>query len=162
MADTLQPILVVDDYPDGRQLLAEYLQFRGFHVVTAKSGRDAVQTALRIQPVAILMDLRMPDMDGWEATRHLRKLEETRDVMIVAVTAAALNDEVRSALDAGCDAVVAKPYDLLAFGDALATALADGVEAFAAIGATVQPASRSRRASAPRGSRAKAARAAQA
>jgi two-component system, cell cycle response regulator DivK len=159
MPDTLR-ILVVDDYPDGRQLLAEYLQFRGFSVLTASSGREAIDVAAQVQPAAILMDLRMPGMDGWEATRLLRANPATSDVMIVAVTAAALADEVCSALDAGCDAVVAKPYDLTALADALSIALVEGPDAFKFLGATGQPGSESRRgATARHESRARGARA---
>lgn len=130
-----RPVLVVDDYPDGRELLAEYLQYRGFSVVAANSGAEALAIAAQIRPAAILMDLRMPDMDGWEATRRLRGDPATRDIMIVAVTAAALTDEVEKALRAGCDAVVAKPYDLTTFADALAVAVVEGPEAFRALGA---------------------------
>jgi two-component system cell cycle response regulator DivK len=134
MADT-RPILVVDDFLDGRELLSEYLEFRGFSVVAAKSGSEAVALAPQIRPSAILMDLGMPDIDGWEATRRLRQNPDTRDVMIIAVTAHALNREVQAALDAGCDAVVAKPYDLVAFADALAAAMTRGPDAFKAVGA---------------------------
>jgi two-component system, cell cycle response regulator DivK len=157
MADT-PSILVADDYPDGRQLLAEYLQFRGFVVVTAASGREAVDVATQAQPAAILMDLRMPGMDGWEATRLLRANPATSDILIVAVTAAAIPDEARSAIDAGCDAVVAKPYDLTALGDALSIALVEGPSAFRFLGATAQPVSGSRRGSEPHRSRGSGAR----
>jgi CheY-like chemotaxis protein len=154
-------ILVVDDFPDGRQLLTEYLQFRGFVVLTAESGTEAVEIATREVPAAILMDLRMPGMDGWEATRRLRATPATRDAMIVAVTAAALVDEVNAALDAGCDAVVAKPYDLIAFADALAIALVEGPDAFRILGATGRLAT-APGGSARRGSRARGVRAARA
>jgi two-component system, cell cycle response regulator DivK len=157
MADT-PSILVVDDYADGRQLLAEYLEFRGFVVVTAASGREAVDVATQTQPAAILMDLRMPGMDGWEATRLLRANPATRDILIVAVTAAAIPDEVRSAIDAGCDAVVAKPYDLTALGDALSIALVEGPTAFRFLGAIAEPVSRCRRVSELHGSRRRGAR----
>ena len=136
MTDT-RPILVVDDFVDGRELLSEYLEFRGFSVVAAKSGREAIALAPQIRPSAVLMDLGMPDVDGWEATRRLRQNPDTRDVMIIAVTAHALNREVQAALDAGCDAVVAKPYDLAAFADALAASMVKGPAAFKAVGAPI-------------------------
>jgi two-component system cell cycle response regulator DivK len=148
MTDT-RPILVVDDFLDGRELLSEYLEFRGFSVVAAKSGREAIALAPQIRPSAVLMDLGMPDIDGWEATRRLRQNPDTRDVMIIAVTAHALTREVQAALDAGCDAVVAKPYDLAAFADALAASMTKGPSAFKAVGAPTKtrsssPASSSR------------------
>jgi two-component system, cell cycle response regulator DivK len=161
MADT-QRILVVDDFPDGRQLLAEYLRFRGFDVVLATSGAEAIDVAIHTKPSAILMDLRMPGMDGWEATRLLRANPATKDVMIIAVTAAALADDVRSALDAGCDAVVAKPYDLTALADALSMALVAGPEAFKFLGATGQSGLTSAHATSQRESRARRARGARA
>ncbi len=133
------PILVVDDFADGRELLAEYLRFRGFSVVAAASGDEAIAVAERVSPSVVLMDLRMPGMDGWEATRRLRENPEMRDVMIVAVTAHALAPEIESALNAGCDAVVSKPYDLHSFADALRSAMVKGPEAFAAIGAPTRP-----------------------
>ena len=80
----------------------------------------------------------MPDMDGWEATRRLRQNPDTSEMMIIAVTAHALNREVQAALDAGCDAVIAKPYDLATFADALAAALVKGPSAFKAVGAPLK------------------------
>ena len=120
------PVLVVDDYADGREMLAEYLSFRGFAVAAAQSGVEALSVAAQVNPSVVLMDLRMPDMDGWEATRRLRGTAGTADAIIVAVTAHALANEVKRALAAGCDAVVSKPYDLASFADALATAMQTG------------------------------------
>jgi two-component system cell cycle response regulator DivK len=136
MVDTRSgPILVVDDYADGREMLAEYLTFRGFSVASAQSGVEAISVAAQVHPAIVLMDLRMPDLDGWEATRLLRKDPQTRQVMIVAVTAHALATEVERALDAGCDAVVSKPYDLASFADALIIALRKGPGAVKEFGA---------------------------
>jgi CheY-like chemotaxis protein len=101
-----QTVLVVDDFDDGRELLVEYLEFKGFAVLSAASGNEAIAMAERIRPSVVLMDLRMPDGDGWEAARRLRENPATTTVMIVAVTAHALAPEIQSALSAGCDAVV--------------------------------------------------------
>src|SRR5688572_19526239 len=65
-------VLVVDDCSDGREMLSEYLAFRGFHVTEAQDGIEAVAVARRVQPDIILMDLSMPVVDGWEATRQLK------------------------------------------------------------------------------------------
>jgi CheY-like chemotaxis protein len=137
------PVLVVDDYPDGREMLAEYLRFRGFSVAAATSGVEALSAAREVHPAVVLMDLRMPEMDGWEATRHLRSNPKTRDIMIVAVTAHALAGEVKRAIDAGCDAVVSKPYDLASFADALTIALKEGPTAVKEFGARTRMETRS-------------------
>lgn len=127
---TDKPVLVVDDFSDGRELLAEYLEWRGFRVSTAASGDEAIASAVQTRPAAILMDLGMPGMDGWEATRVMRSMPALCDVLIVAVTAHALTRETEAALRAGCDAVVAKPFDLAAFADALDVAIVDGPAVF--------------------------------
>jgi len=73
MSDSEQPlILVVDDYQDAREMYAEYLQFSGFRVAEARNGNEAVAQAFQLKPDLILMDLSLPGMDGWEATRRLK------------------------------------------------------------------------------------------
>src|SRR5215831_367171 len=127
---TDKTVLVVDDFADGRELLAEYLEWRGFTVATAVSGDEAIAVAMRVRPAAILMDLGMPGMDGWEATRRIRAIPELSAVLIVAVTAHALTRETEAALRAGWDAGGAKPFDLAAFADALGVAVVDGPAVF--------------------------------
>jgi two-component system, cell cycle response regulator DivK len=112
-------VLIVEDFADNRDLLTEYLTFRGFTVDSAADGAAAIAKARRDLPDVILMDLRMPGLDGWEATRQLKADPATAKVPVVAVTAHALRPEVESARDAGCDAVVAKPFDIVALADAL-------------------------------------------
>jgi CheY-like chemotaxis protein len=107
-----------------------YLEWRGFDVTTAASGAEAMAAAMKVRPAAILMDLGMPDMDGWEATRRIRATPKLSDVLIVAVTAHALTRETDAALRAGCDAVVAKPFDLAVFADALGVAVVEGPAVF--------------------------------
>jgi len=102
-------VLVVDDCEAGRELCAEYLEFRGYAVITAVDGAEALEKARRLLPDAILMDLSLPEMDGWEATRLLREDRTTRDIKIIALTAHALDTERQRALDAGCDELVTKP-----------------------------------------------------
>ena len=65
-------VLVVDDFPDGRELVAEYLTFKGFAVLIASTGAEAIEIARRVKPQIVLMDLSMPGLDGWDATRILK------------------------------------------------------------------------------------------
>jgi len=124
---TVDPyILVVDDFPDGREMLDEYLTFRGFRIVTAANGVEAVAIARRDPPRLILMDLTMPEMDGWEATRQLKADPLTSDVIVLAVTAHALSTDEGKALEAGADAFVPKPFPIEAFADAIAKIMAEG------------------------------------
>lgn len=116
---TKPSVLVVDDSSDGREMLVEYLAFRQFPVAEAQSGAEAIDVARRIQPDIILMDLSMPGVDGWEATRRLRADPATGSTIIVAVTAHAYPREQDAARAAGCDVVIAKPFDLSALADAL-------------------------------------------
>jgi CheY-like chemotaxis protein len=102
-------ILVVDDFAPGRELLAEYLEFSGYEVATAEDGASALEQADTFLPGAILMDLSLPGIDGWEATRRLRRGLRTRDMKIIALTAHALETEKDRALEAGCDEVITKP-----------------------------------------------------
>ena len=102
-------ILVVDDYQDAREMYAEYLQYSGFRVAEAKNGNEAVAQARSLKPDLILMDLSLPGMDGWEATRVLKADEETRHIPIVALTGHALAGASEGARKAGCDSFVTKP-----------------------------------------------------
>jgi CheY-like chemotaxis protein len=102
-------ILVVDDYQDAREMYAEYLQFSGFRVAEARNGNEAVEQAFALKPDLILMDLSLPGMDGWEATRRLKADESTRRIPIVALTGHALAGASEGAKRAGCDSFVTKP-----------------------------------------------------
>ncbi len=126
-------ILVVDDVLDGREMLVEYLTFRGFQVAEATTGIAALAMARALRPQIVLMDLSMPGIDGWETTRRLKTDPLTKDALVVAVTAHAFNREHEAARAAGCDAIVLKPYDLLVLADALAKVSTLGVAAFDAV-----------------------------
>jgi two-component system, cell cycle response regulator DivK len=102
-------ILVVDDYQDAREMYAEYLQFSGFRVAEARNGNEAVEKAFALKPDLILMDLSLPGMDGWEATRRLKADEATRGIPVVALTGHALAGASEGAKKAGCDSFVTKP-----------------------------------------------------
>jgi two-component system cell cycle response regulator DivK len=110
MTDQHAPlILVVDDYQDAREMYAEYLQFSGFRVAEARNGNEAVEQAFALKPDLILMDLSLPGMDGWEATRRLKADATTKHIPIVALTGHALAGASDGAKRAGCDSFVTKP-----------------------------------------------------
>jgi two-component system cell cycle response regulator DivK len=102
-------VLVVDDYPDAREMYGEYLEYCGFEVVQASNGMEALQAALDEAPDIILMDLSLPVMDGWEATRRLKADKRTAAIPVVALTGHALAGISEGAKKAGCDAFVTKP-----------------------------------------------------
>jgi len=107
---TRKPIvLLVDDYPDAREMYAEYLEFSGFEIVQAGNGVEAIERTLDSHPDVILMDLSLPVMDGWEATRRLKADERTRDIPVLAVTGHALTGVSNDAKAAGCDGFITKP-----------------------------------------------------
>ncbi|HVE82274.1 MAG TPA: response regulator [Myxococcales bacterium] len=102
-------VLVVDDYEDAREMYAEYLQYSGFRVAEARNGVEAMEKAFDLRPDVILMDLSLPVMDGWEATRRLKADGRTRGIPVVALTGHALTGHSEGAKKAGCDAFVTKP-----------------------------------------------------
>jgi two-component system, cell cycle response regulator DivK len=94
-------VLVVDDFADGLELVAEYLTFRGFAVHVASGGAEAIEIARTIKPDTVLMDLRMPGIDGWQAATVLKADPKTNAICIVAVTAHARKPESEAARAAG-------------------------------------------------------------
>jgi two-component system, cell cycle response regulator DivK len=102
-------VLVVEDYQDAREMYAAYLHFSGYEVAEAMDGVQAIEKTLELMPDIILMDLALPKMDGWEATRRLKSDERTRHIPIVALTGHALAGHAEGARQAGCDSFVTKP-----------------------------------------------------
>ena len=102
-------VLLVDDYPDAREMYAEYLEFSGFDIVQAGNGVEAIERAHDSHPDVILMDLSLPVMDGWEATRRLKADDTTKDIPVLAVTGHALSGVSNDAKKAGCDGFITKP-----------------------------------------------------
>jgi len=110
MANTADPlVLVVDDYQDAREMYAEYLKASGFRVAEARTGIEAVAKAHELQPDCILMDLSLPGIDGWEATRQLKADKSTTHIPIVAITGHTSEFASRDAQAAGCSSFVLKP-----------------------------------------------------
>lgn len=109
-ADNRSPlVLIVEDYADAREMYVEYLKFSGFRVAEARNGVEALEQAFELHPDIILMDLALPRMDGWEATRRLKADKRTSDIPVVALTGHALAGHAEGARRAGCDAFVTKP-----------------------------------------------------
>lgn len=105
-------ILLVEDNEMNRDMLTRRLTRRGYAVVAAVDGLAAVEAALQEQPDVVLMDLGLPVMDGWEATRRIKAEPRTASIPIIALTAHAMADDRDRALAAGCDDFDTKPVDL--------------------------------------------------
>ena len=103
-------ILVVEDQEDNRQILRDLLSNSGFEMIEAEDGMQALAQAAKHRPDLILMDIQLPIMDGYEATRRLKADPELKAIPIIVVTSYALSGDEDKARAAGCDAYVAKPY----------------------------------------------------
>ena len=103
-------ILVVEDTEDNRQILRDLLGMAGYDMVEAHDGAEGVAMAAEHRPDLILMDIQMPVMDGYEATRQIKANPALKAIPIVAVTSYALSGDEQKTRDAGCDAYIAKPY----------------------------------------------------
>ena len=106
-----QKVLVVDDNPGLRQLWSVWLSLWNFLVVEAKDGIDAIDTALRERPALVLMDLAMPRLDGFAATRELKQHASTATIPVVVLTAHTTTEDRRRASEAGCAGFLGKPCD---------------------------------------------------
>ncbi len=109
---TARRILLVEDNEMNRDMLSRRLARRGYDVAVAKDGEEGIAMAQELLPELILMDLDLPKIDGWEATRRLRAEPETCNIKIIALTAHAMGGDRQRALDAGCDDYDSKPVDL--------------------------------------------------
>ena len=104
-------ILVIDDNEPNRRILSRRLERRGFEVLLANDGRAGVEVARAEKPDLILMDMNMPQIDGWEATRRIKAAPETAAVPVIGLTAHALTGDRERALEAGCADYHIKPVD---------------------------------------------------
>ena len=103
-------ILVVEDQEDNRQILRDLLASSGFLMIEAHDGQQALAMARSQRPDLILMDIQLPLVDGYEATRSIKRDPELKHIPVIAVTSYALSGDEERAREAGCDAYVAKPY----------------------------------------------------
>jgi len=102
-------VLVADDYEDTRRIYADYLEFAGFRVVAVDDGAAAVAKAKELSPDVVVMDLAMPGVDGWAATRELKADPRTKNIYVMAVTGFSGEEHRLEAWRSGCDAFLPKP-----------------------------------------------------
>ncbi len=105
-------LLLVEDNEMNRDMLSRRLRRHGFELHVATDGEQALQQAHSLGPDLILMDMSLPVIDGWEATRRLKAGEATRTIPVIALTAHAMSGDCERALEAGCDDFDTKPIDL--------------------------------------------------
>ena len=104
-------ILLVEDHEMNRKMLSRRLSSRGYEVIFAVDGLEALAAARTQQPHVILMDMNLPEIDGWEATRILKADDVTRSIPVIALTAHAMVSDRQKALAAGCDDYESKPIE---------------------------------------------------
>jgi two-component system, cell cycle response regulator DivK len=102
-------ILIVEDNEQNRDSLARRLKRRGFETVIAKDGNEGVALAQLEKPDLVLMDINMPELDGWEATAQLKAADETRNLPVIALTAYAMSGDPERAVEVGCAEYHTKP-----------------------------------------------------
>jgi CheY-like chemotaxis protein len=105
-------VLLVDDDEMGRDMLSRRLVRRGFEVIFAVDGKQAIEAARREKPDIILMDMSLPVMDGWEATKCIKTADATRGVSVIGLSARTLSGDREKAIAAGCDDYDLKPIEL--------------------------------------------------
>ncbi len=105
-------VLVVDDNQDNRELVVKVLGNKGFLMVEAVDGEDALQKAVSEKPDIILMDISIPKIDGYEVTRRLKCLPEFKNIPVIALTAHAMKGDREKALSSGCQGYIAKPMNI--------------------------------------------------
>jgi CheY-like chemotaxis protein len=112
----LETILVVDDAPINLKLTDILLRKEGYKVVTAADAEQALSILKTLHPDLMLIDIQLPGMDGLELTRRLKQNVETRDIVLVALTACAMKGDDEKAFQAGCDGYITKPIDTMSLG----------------------------------------------
>jgi CheY-like chemotaxis protein len=125
-------ILLVEDNEMNRDMLSRRLERRGYQVLVAVDGAEGVARATAELPDLVLMDMSLPEVDGWEATRRLRADERTRTMPIIALTAHAMAGDRQQALEAGCSDYDTKPIDFARLLDKIEALLHSASPALAA------------------------------
>ena len=120
-----ETILVIEDNEKNRKLIKVVLKARGYKIIEAEDAETAMDQLKKDIPDLILMDIGLPEMDGFELTRLIKRDKTTKDVPIIAVTAHAMKGEKEKTLEAGCDDYVSKPIDINEFQKTVARVLND-------------------------------------
>jgi len=123
----MKRILIVEDNEMNRDVLSRRLRRQGYEVLIATAGLDGLRLAYEARPDLILMDLGMPDIDGWECTKRLKAEVVTSAIPIIALTAHAMLDDRQKAIDAGCDDFDTKPIDFSGLLDKMSRLLCSSV-----------------------------------
>lgn len=126
MGAPMTKILYVEDNDDNIYMITRRLSRYGFEVIVAKNGEEGLAKVRSEDPAVILMDLDLPVLDGWEATRRLKASDETRHIPVIAVSAYAMISDRKRAFDAGCDDFFSKPVDLKSLLERIESFLPEG------------------------------------
>ncbi|WP_298003735.1 MULTISPECIES: response regulator [Anaerolinea] len=108
-------ILVIEDNPDNLELVRFLLEQAGFQVISAVDGLEGLEKARTQRPDLILLDMSLPELDGWHLAKQLKDAEQTASIPIIALTAHTLPGDRRRALEAGCDGFISKPLNVARF-----------------------------------------------
>jgi CheY-like chemotaxis protein len=115
----MKKVLVIEDNRDNLQLMSYALRRKGYEVISAETGEEGVERAIRERPFFIIMDIDLPGIDGLEATRRIRKSEADGNIPIIAITSYAMRGDMEKVLDAGCNGYFEKPVDPLTIVDSI-------------------------------------------
>jgi two-component system cell cycle response regulator DivK len=105
-------VLVVDDNQDSRELVVKVLKNKGYEMIEAVDGEEAIEKAIAERPNLILLDISIPKLNGYEVTQKLKDMEEFENIPIVALTAHAMKGDRKKALEAGCEGYITKPINV--------------------------------------------------
>lgn len=118
-------ILIVDDNQDSRELAVKVLKNRGYQMIEASDGEEALEKALAEKPDLILMDISIPKINGYEVTRRLKSQTDFKATPIIALTAHAMKGDKEKALEAGCDGYISKPINVHELPDQIKSYMKD-------------------------------------
>jgi len=111
-SNVVKKIFIVEDNPDSRELVVKILKAKGYGIIQAVDGEEALQKLKEQRPDLILMDISIPKIDGYEVTRRIKEDDGLKDVPVIALTAHAMKGDKEKALEAGCDGYIAKPFSV--------------------------------------------------